>query len=48
MKYLEGVIESGLFSEIDKRDYIEAFEQLKVTGRSYKKNEPVFYEGGSY
>lgn len=45
MKYLEGVIESGLFSEIDKRDYIEAFEQLKITGRSYKKNEPVFYEG---
>ena len=45
MKYLEGVIESGLFSEIDKSDYIEAFEQLKITGRSYKKNEPVFYEG---
>ncbi|MGN0702856.1 MAG: Crp/Fnr family transcriptional regulator [Lentihominibacter sp.] len=45
MKYLEGVIESGLFSEIDKRDYIEAFEQLKITGRTYKKNEVVFYEG---
>lgn len=45
MKHLEGIIESGLFSEINKRDYIEAFEQLKITGRSYKKNEVVFYEG---
>lgn len=45
MKYLEGIIESGLFSEINKRDYIEAFEQLKITGRRYKKNEVVFYEG---
>ena len=38
MKHLEGIIESGLFSEINKRDYIEAFEQLKITGRRYKKN----------
>ena len=45
MKHLEGIIESGLFSEINKRDYIEAFEQLKITGRRYKKNEVVFYEG---
>lgn len=45
MKYLEGIIESGLFSEIDKRDYIEAFEQLKISGRNYKKNEVIFYEG---
>lgn len=45
MKNFESVIESGLFGEMDKRNYIGAFEQLKLTGRSYKKNEVIFYEG---
>lgn len=45
MKSFESVIESGLFGEMDKRNYIGAFEQLKITGRSYKKNEVIFYEG---
>lgn len=45
MKHLEAIIESGLFDEIDKRNYIEAFEQLKISGRTYKKDEVIFYEG---
>lgn len=45
MKYLEAVIESRLFDEIDKRSYIDAFEQLKITGRNYRKDEVIFYEG---
>ncbi len=45
MKYLEVLIASGLFNEIDKHNYIDAFEQLKISGRNYKKNESIFYEG---
>lgn len=45
MKYLESVISSGLFGNLKKSQYIEAFEQLGVSGKSYAKGEPVFYEG---
>ena len=45
MQYLESVIESGLFSELKKSDYMDAFEQLKVSGRSYQPGEAVFFEG---
>ena len=45
MQYLESVIESGLFSELKKSDYMDAFEQLKVSGRSYQPGETVFFEG---
>ena len=45
MKYLESVINSGLFSNLKKTEYIDAFEQLNVTGKSYRKGEAVFYEG---
>ena len=44
MKYLETVINSGIFGELNKSEYIEAFEQLKITGKTYKRNETVFYE----
>ncbi|MDO4868780.1 MAG: Crp/Fnr family transcriptional regulator [Bacillota bacterium] len=45
MKYLELVINSGLFEDISKSDYIYAFDRLKIYGRNYKKGETVFYEG---
>ena len=45
MQYLESVIESGLLDELKKADYMEAFEQLKITGRNYKPGEAVFFEG---
>ena len=35
MQYLESVIESGLFSELKKSEYMDAFEQLKISGRNY-------------
>lgn len=45
MKYLESVINSGLFGNLKKSEYIDAFEQLKVTGRKYGRGEAVYYEG---
>ena len=45
MQYLESVIESGLFDELKKADYIEAFQQLKISGRSYGPGETIFFEG---
>ncbi|MBE6028753.1 MAG: Crp/Fnr family transcriptional regulator [Clostridiales bacterium] len=45
MQYLESIIESGLFSELKKSDYMDAFEQLKVSGRNYQPGETIFFEG---
>lgn len=45
MQYLESVINSGLFSELKKSDYMDAFEQLKVSGRNYQPGETIFFEG---
>lgn len=45
MKHLECAINSGIFSEIKKADYIDAFEQLKITDKRYQKNEAIFFEG---
>ena len=45
MQYLESIINSGLLSELKKSDYVEAFEQLKISGRKYKPGETVFFEG---
>ena len=45
MQYLESVINSGLLSELRKSDYMDAFEQLKISGRNYKPGETVFFEG---
>ena len=45
MQYLESVIDSGLLSELKKANYMDAFEQLKISGRHYKPGETVFFEG---
>ena len=45
MQYLESVIDSGLLNELKKTNYVEAFEQLKISGRNYKSGETVFFEG---
>ena len=45
MQYLESIIDSGLLNELKKSDYMEAFEQLKITGRNYKPGESIFFEG---
>ena len=45
MKHLECIINSGIFSEINKAEYLYAFEQLKITEREYRKNETIFLEG---
>ena len=45
MQYLESIIDSGLLSELKKTDYVEAFEQLKISGRSYNPGETIFFEG---
>ena len=45
MKYLESVINSGLFGNLKKSQYIDAFEQLSITGKNFAKGEAVFYEG---
>ena len=45
MQYLESIIDSGLLNELKKSDYMDAFEQLKISGRSYKPGETIFFEG---
>ncbi len=45
MKHLESVINSGIFDEIKKADYIDAFEQLKIHEHKYRKDETIFYQG---
>ncbi len=45
MQYLESVISSGLLNELKKSEYVEAFEQLKISGRNYKSGETIFFEG---
>lgn len=45
MQYLESVINSGLLNELKKSEYLEAFEQLKISGRNYKSGETIFFEG---
>ena len=45
MQYLESIIDSGLLNELKKSDYMDAFEQLKISGRNYKSGETVFFEG---
>lgn len=44
IKHLESVINSGLFQYVNRSDYIDAFEQLNITTRSYKKGEIIYYE----
>ena len=45
MQYLESIIDSGLLNELKKSDYMDAFEQLKISGRNYKSGETVFFAG---
>ena len=45
MQYLESIIISRLLNELKKSDYMDAFEQLKISGRHYKSGETVFFEG---
>ena len=45
MQYLESIIDSGLLNELKKSDYVDAFEQLKISGRNYKPGETIFFEG---
>jgi len=45
MQYLESIIDSGLLNELKKSDYMDAFEQLKISGRRYKPGETIFFEG---
>lgn len=44
IKYLETIVESGLFEEIEKENYIDTLEQLSVTGKRFSKGSAVFYE----
>lgn len=44
MKYLECVIGSGLLNEISKSEYIDVFEELRVTGVNMVKDEVIFCE----
>ena len=44
MKYLECVIESGLLSEVRKTEYIDVFEELRVTGVNMLKGDVIFCE----
>ncbi len=44
MKYLECIINSGLFRNIDKSGYIDAFEKIEIIERSYFRGETIFYE----
>ena len=45
MKYLEEVIDSGLFKGINQSNYRDAYSQLKIYARNYIKNEIIFLEG---
>ena len=44
MEYLKCIIRSGLFDGIDRKDYLRAFEDLRVSGKNMRKDEVVFYE----
>ena len=45
MKHLESIISSGLLGNLKKTQYIDAFEQMEISGKNYSKGETVFYEG---
>lgn len=45
IKHLENIIDCGLFRYLRKSDYIDAFEQLSITSKSYKKGEIIYCEG---
>ena len=45
MKYLETVINSGLFRHVRKSDYISVFEKLSISERNFKRGETIYYQG---
>lgn len=45
IKYLETIIDSGLFRYIRKADCIDAFEHLNITSRDYRKGETICHQG---
>ncbi|MBO5460421.1 MAG: Crp/Fnr family transcriptional regulator [Ruminococcus sp.] len=45
MKHLETILESGIFSEINKSDYIIAFESFEITSEKFKRDEVIFSSG---
>ncbi|MDO4545319.1 MAG: Crp/Fnr family transcriptional regulator [Bacillota bacterium] len=44
MKYLGTVIESGIFANLKKSEYIRAFEQLGITVKTIRQGSAVYYE----
>lgn len=45
MKYLGTTIDSGIFEELNKSDYMQAFEELNVIGQNMRKDDVIFHEG---
>ena len=45
MTYLENVISSGMFCEIRKADYQDAYSELRITSREYPRNATIILEG---
>ena len=45
MKYLGTIIESGLFDNLNRTDYMHAFEELNVIGQNMKKDDVIFRVG---
>ena len=45
LKYLENIINSGLFAYIRKSDYIDAFERLNIVSRNCRKDEAIARQG---
>lgn len=45
IKYLGTVIDSGIFGKLKKTEYLRAFEELSVIGRSMREGDVIFHEG---
>lgn len=45
MKYLNAVLKSRLLSELDKSEYEEVYEALRISSMHYAKGEVIFFEG---
>ena len=45
IKYLGTIIESGLFDNLNRTDYMQAFEELNVIGQNMKKDDVIFHVG---
>ena len=45
MKYLGTTIDSGIFENLSKSDYLQAFEELNVIGQNMRRDDVIFREG---